>query len=340
MFKNTLQLLSSLQGQATYRMNILPDEEGYLDKECPNAECLSKFKVNADDWENLFLNDAVHCPFCGYSDTYDRWYTTEQMEQAKTQAMEDIEAQLGQALQKDAKDFNRTAPKGIFSMSMEYTGKTYAVNLPAKALKEMQQKIICEKCGARYAVIGSAFYCPCCGNNSARLTFNNAIEKVKSKINNLDFIRGAIAERDRDEAERIHTSLLESSVSDLVIAIQRLCECIYVQLPNAKTLKRNVFQRLDDGNILWKEICGDGYEDWLSGDEYSLLKKCFQQRHILQHKGGIVDVDYVNNSGDTTYAIGQKLIIKEKDVLQYTDIVKKLGKPIINLLDEKINEEK
>ena len=28
------------------------DEKGYLDRECPNEQCLYKFKINMEDWEN------------------------------------------------------------------------------------------------------------------------------------------------------------------------------------------------------------------------------------------------------------------------------------------------
>ncbi len=67
MFRNTLRMLEQLNGTMTYKMDVLPDEDGYYDKECPNEKCLSKFKVNAEDWKNLFSNEAVFCPFCGHS---------------------------------------------------------------------------------------------------------------------------------------------------------------------------------------------------------------------------------------------------------------------------------
>ena len=55
MFRNTLRMLEQLNGTMTYKMDVLPDEDGYYDKECPNEKCLSKFKVNAEDWRNLFF---------------------------------------------------------------------------------------------------------------------------------------------------------------------------------------------------------------------------------------------------------------------------------------------
>ena len=340
MFENTLKLLDQLNGSMTYKMDILPDEDGYYDKECPNEKCLSKFKVNADDWSELFSDEAVHCPFCGHTAPARSWWTTEQIEQAKQQAVDQLSAQIGQALQSDAMSFNRSQPrKSFFKMSMRFSGKTHFVNLPAIALETMEQKIQCEKCGARYAVVGSAFYCPCCGNNSARLTFFNTVEKVRAKINNLNTIREAIEEFSKDEAARTCTSLIETSIPDLVVAFQRLCECVYPQIEGAKPLKRNVFQRLDDGNNLWHELVGAGYDNWITNQQYSKLKRCFQQRHLLQHQDGIVDSDYIAKSGDASYAIGQHLIIKASDIVEYADIVDTLGQKILSLLEGTTKDE-
>ena len=167
MFRNTLRMLEQLNGTMTYKMDVLPDEDGYYDKECPNEKCLSKFKVNAEDWKNLFSDEAVFCPFCGHSAPSRSWWTTEQIEQAKEQAINQVSAKIGQALEADAREFNRSQPrKSFIKMSMKFSGRTSFINLPASALEEMEQKIQCEKCGARYAVVGSAFYCPCCGHIS------------------------------------------------------------------------------------------------------------------------------------------------------------------------------
>lgn len=304
-------------------------------KNAPMKIAYQNSKVYAEDWREKFSDEAVYCPFCGKVAPAKSWWTTEQIEQAKSQAINGVKAKINQALEQDTNDFNRHTPKtGFITMSMKFSGSTYAPNLPAAALEEMQQKITCEKCGARYEVIGSAFYCPCCGCNSAKQTFINTIKKVKSKINNLETVRAAISEYSKDEAARTCSSLIETSIPDLVVALQRLCECIYTQMPGAKAIKKNVFQRLDDGNKLWVELVGEGYEDWISSNEYSKLKKCFQQRHCLQHKEGIVDQEYIDKSGDTSYAVGQHLIIKEKDILDYSNIVTTIGSKIIELSDK------
>ena len=332
-FRNTIRALEELSRTTTYTMEILPDQDGYIDKECPNEGCLSQFKVNDEDWGNLFSDEAVYCPFCGHSAPADKWWTTEQVEQAKRQAVRSVEAKIGNALSRDAREFNRSQPRNSFiKMSMKYKGPTHFVNVPAEALAEMEQKIQCDNCGARYAVIGSAFFCPCCGKNSARLTFTNTIEKVRAKVRNIDAIRELISQTSKDEAARTCTSLLESCVPDLVVAFQRVCECVYPQLPGAGSLRRNVFQRLDDGSALWRNLVGQGYEDWIDSSEMRSLRICFQQRHLFQHQDGIVDQDYIDKSGDTTYQIGQHIIVKKEDVLMYTDIVEKIGNHVLGLL--------
>ena len=143
-FRNTIRALEELSRTTTYTMEILPDQDGYIDKECPNEDCLSQFKVNDEDWGNLFSDEAVYCPFCGHSAPADKWWTTEQVEQAKMQAVKSVEAKIGNALSRDAREFNRSQPRNSFiKMSMKYKGPTHFVNVPAEALAEMEQKMSC-----------------------------------------------------------------------------------------------------------------------------------------------------------------------------------------------------
>lgn len=333
MFDELLKEIKRMKKTRTYTMQVLPDSDGYFDKECPNQECLSKFKVYADDWDKNFNPQKVYCPFCGTSAPGESWWTTEQIEQAEKQAYSKLKSDFSKAMSIGVKNCNKKLPKkGFVTFNLKYKSNIdNFIDLPAYALEELEQKIVCENCGARYAVIGSAFFCPCCGYNSVINIFNNTIEKVRGKIKNIKTIYKAVAVYSKDDAGRTCSSLIETSIPDLVIAFQRLCECIYLKLPNAKPLKKNVFQRLDDGDKLWIDVIGKGYLSWITVDEYTLLKKCFQQRHCLQHQDGIVDNDYIIKSGDTSYKMGQHLIIKERNVLEYADIIEKLGNEILKI---------
>jgi uncharacterized Zn finger protein (UPF0148 family) len=330
MFENIVRELQRLNG-AKVSVPIEADEEGYLDKECPSESCRFNFKVKEEDWKELFKDEAVYCPLCRHEANADSWWTTEQVEQAKNQAMKVLESRIGKALDTDAREFNRKQPRDSFiKISMKVSGfKPYPLLLPIPARELMERKTQCEKCGARYSVIGSAYFCPCCGHNSAERTFDDSVEKILSKIQNTDIIRKAFAKiGKKDEGEVTIRSLIESALSDGVTAFQRLSEEIYSKMPSIPPAPFNVFQRIEDGSRLWKEACGKGYEDWLTPAEMNDLNLLFQKRHLLAHKDGIVDDKYIQKTGDTSYKVGQRIVIKDSDVRRLVELITKLAKEI------------
>lgn len=316
MFYNLEKTLRELSDGVTYHMGIVPDEDGYLDKECPSDECLSKFKVQAEDWAERIQGHDVCCPFCGHQADCEQWFTTEQVEQVKEQAVEYAGQLISNALKKDAR-------RGGF----KYKGNRHFYDLPAETLEVMQQKITCDECGFRYAVIGSAYFCPCCGKNTSTRTYHSMIEKIRNAVANLDTIRNAIS--DKDAAEHCCETLLTGALNELVVTVQHVCEAVYKErVPDAK-LKQNVFQRLDDGNKLWMDLTGEGYKDWLTGGQYESLVRCFQRRHLFDHQAGIVDQKYIDKSGDKSYNVGQRIKLKQNELLQYVTVVDTLCGKVI-----------
>ena len=57
----------------------------------------------------------------------------------------------------------------------------------------------------------------------------------------------------------------------------------------------------------------------------------FQRRHLIEHNNGMVDQKYVDKSGDNSYVIGQRLVVKESDAYALLAIIKKLAKGLMTL---------
>ena len=329
MFENLMRELKNME-RMQVSFPIEADEDGYIDKECPNEECLYQFKVYEEDWRNIFQDEAVYCPKCGKNDISKKWFTTEQVNTAKEMAINNVKAMIGEAMRKDAQQFNRKNRKEFLTFSMKIKGfNEQVINLPIKCKEIFEQKIQCEKCNARYAVVGSAFYCPSCGYNSARHMFNEFINTTNAKISNLDFIKEQLTNINKDDAERVIRTLIETIPNDLVTAIQCLSEDIYSKLPNSQGFRKNTFQRIDDSILLWSEAIGESHNTWLTPEELSKLRKYYQQRHLLAHKNGIVDEEYLRKSKDDNYNIGQRIIIDKYEVIEFTNIIKKLGNEIL-----------
>lgn len=306
---------------------IETDSEGYFDKECPSDNCMFQFKVYAEDWADRFKDESVYCPMCGHNAPADSFWTTEQVKKGQDQAFEYFESKLSKALSDNAKDFNRRQPRNSFiTMSMHYKGsKSNYYIMPIQAQKELQQKITCSKCSARYSVLGSAFFCPCCGYNSVSETFDNSIRKIEAKLKNLVVVRSAVSKISEDEAEITTRSLIESGLSDGVVAFQRFSELTYKKInPDDNKLKLNAFQNLEVGSDYWIKIFNESYKDWLSIEEYNRLNILFQQRHLLAHCEGIVDKKYIEKSGDRKYKVGQRIVVKETEVSELVSLIKKI----------------
>ena len=324
MFDEAIRRMKELNGQQL-SIPIEVDADGYLDRECPASDCLFQFKVLAIDWKNLFKDEQVYCPFCRHEAPAKSWATTEQAEKLSNQANKYISGVLNQALRQGAAEANRQWPSNSWiKLTVSVTGTApQHIMVPIEAKEALTMKVECEQCSAHYAVLGGAFFCPNCGHNSAEQTFNDAIRKVGAKLDNTALVREAFAKaKQLDEGELVVRSLVETALSDCVSALQRLCEELFRRHFPSATVPFNVFQRLDDASELWAGKLGVGYNNWLSALQLQEMKLLYQRRHLLAHSEGIVDDKYLQKSQDTSYKVGQRIVVKERDVKRLMDYVK------------------
>ncbi|MCZ0867145.1 hypothetical protein O0V09_18260 [Dasania sp. GY-19] len=328
MFDELSKELKRLEQTKSISIPIESDEKGYADRQCPAENCEFIFKVHEEDWKNIFKDEAVWCPFCRHEAPADQWYSKEQIEHAKKEAIAMIRGRINKAMRTDARKFNQRQPRNSFvSISMDVKGDSKRTHMiPARAAELMQLDISCEKCTSRFAVIGSAYFCPACGHNSVLQTFSDSLRKIRAKKDNLSVVREAITQATgKDEAELTCRSLIESCLSDGVVAFQKYCDGMYEPYGNPPM---NTFQRLDQGSDRWKKSLGKGYDDWLSKDEMNSLLILFQKRHLLAHNEGIVDSKYINKSSDSTYKEGQRIVVNSDDVERLIFLIEKLSSEI------------
>ncbi len=325
MFDDLIRELDSLK-EFKYEMKIMSDEEGYVDKECPREECLKKFKIYAEDFSIIKEEENMYCPFCGGTSNRENWYTTEQINQAKAQAQEYAMYRFNKAMSEGIRKANRRLnhSKGFIKFKLDFkssTGNNF-INLPARALEEMQQKIECPECGCKYEVIGISYFCPKCGINSLDQTLDKSLDKIKTNIKNIPLILQSSL--NKDDASMICETIKETSLNNIVTAFQVYCESKYDLLKTGKKLQRNLFQSLGKGSFEFNEAIGIEYSDIITEEELNKLVVCFQKRHCFEHNNGIVDDEYIKKSKDTKYNIGERIIIDNREILKYVDIIKKL----------------
>lgn len=308
------------------------DEKGYFDRECPNENCLFTFKINMEDWENKVSDEEVHCPLCGHIGTSDQWWTQEQLEK-----MQDIAASWAMNYIQDEldKSFGSLARSTRNNKFMKITYKPghriSFINNPIGQSEEWETDITCENCGTRYSVIGSAYFCPCCGHNSAVSAFEESMDSIEKMLNSLSEMKEMLTSSyGRDKAETMCRGMLESTLGDIVSAFQKFASCQYDNL-TGKTSKVNDFQMVEKGSQLFETATGEAYSKWLSSGELKEMNLQFQRRHIVEHNNGMIDQRYIDKSDDTSYAVGQRLVVKDSDARTLLSIVKRLCTGLMKL---------
>jgi len=310
------------------------DEKGYFDRECPNENCLYKFKINMEDWENKVSDEEVHCPMCGHIDTSEKWWTQEQLDSMQQIVCSFAESYVSNCLDEAFKGLEKsTRGNKYIKITYKPGNRISFLNNPIGQSEEWETEITCEKCGTRYSVIGSAYFCPCCGNNSAVNAFEESIDSIEKMLKSLTDMKQMFAQSyGKDKAETMSRSLLENSIGDIVSAFQKFAACLYDEI-TGKTSRVNDFQIVEKGSLLFKDAIGKGYEEWLSVGEINQLNILFQRRHLVEHNNGMVDAKYIEKSKDTSYVVGQRLIIKLEDAYNLISIIMKLSNGLQTLKD-------
>lgn len=306
---------------------IALDDKGYLDRRCPSSECGVDFKVHYDDWLSLVKDEAAYCPVCGHAHDAQDFSTPEQYQYFGDMAMQHAMRIFDESMVYQARSFNARPQSGFVRLSVSYEPGAPLLVVPCEATELFRQDISCEQCSCRFATTGAAYFCPACQHNSSSAEYESSVENIERILDTLEQLTAAMrAQHDEDAAENLRRSLLENTLEDLATVLQRRTERLFASLANEASFPRddNLFQRLSDASDLWKQATGTSYEDLLDAQEWAALNTMTERRHKIGHKQSHVDQRYRDKSGDSTYQVGQRLVISKEQVRAYLSAVRKL----------------
>lgn len=332
MFDEIRRELRRLEKPVSVPIDMPLDDKGYFDRKCPHGECGAEFKVLFEDWKDKVPDEFAVCPKCGQKSEPTAFNTSWQQKYINDFARAYMSRQLNDAFGRAAR---RTPPRQLsggllkIQMSVSFKAGHVALVLPPSAAEALRQDLTCDACGCRYSTIGAGFFCPACGQNSPLKDVEGTIEMARKTIEALPTLSETLGKmHDQDIAANFEQQLLEDQLENLVTAFQRGTEALFDRPPCLPLSKRdaNLFQRLTDASTLWKSTTGVGYEDILSSEDLEFLRIMVSRRHKIGHCQGIVDAKYVQQSGDSAYEIGQRLVSKPAHVLRLASVLEMLIK--------------
>ena len=132
----------------------------------------------------------------------------------------------------------------------------------------------------------------------------------------------ALAESaDKELAEHLIGDALENVVSVFdgfgrEVCLQKAADIRFQSLPGAR---RRVLEHF-----------GFDFAGVVTVEHWDYVCRVFQKRHLLAHKMGVIDDDYVQKANDPGAIVGRKIKVSHEEVTSSIDLVETLGRRLFD----------
>lgn len=293
-----------------------PGDEGYIGRECP--KCKKYFKI----LPRRELEGDLYCPYCGYKGDARTFPTLDQVKYAASHVIREATDNLAKELQKLAFDSSNSSGFGL-SVKFE-PGEPYPIHSYKE--EDLETYSQCSNCRLRYAVYGIFGFCPDCGQH-------NSLQILQSNLNLVQKMMDLAKSAEKDISEKIIEDALEDCISTFDGFGRELCKIHQTQSKFPEKINKISFQSLEGAKEGIKSQFKFDIDVGIDNDEWRIANISFQKRHLLAHKMGIIDEEYVKRSGDTTAIIGRKIVITSEDVVRLIPIIEKLAGFLVTSMD-------
>jgi hypothetical protein len=162
----------------------------------------------------------------------------------------------------------------------------------------------------RFAIYGVFGWCPDCGRHNSLKILSKNLELVRKELN---LARAA----EKELAEHLIADALKNVVSAFDAFGREICSQKDgdIHFQNLTGAKRNV-----------RALFNFDFDDEISTDEWASICLVFQKRHVLVHKMGVADADYIQKANDPDAVAGRKIRITDQEIELSVAIVERLGR--------------
>jgi hypothetical protein len=304
-------------------VSIPRDERGFLGRECPASACEGYFLIKPGT--GLAGADlSCHCPYCGHEGPNRTFHTKEQIEYAKSV----VTREVVEAFRKDLKrlEFNHPS-RGPFGIGISMTVKQ-GTPIPIRHYREkaLETYVTCQMCTLDYAVYGVFAYCPDCGNHNSLQILEKNLELTDKQV--------TLTEQLSDAGLRRH--LLEDALENCVSAFdsfgREACRVRASQSRAPAECESISFQNLDRAAQRVSRLFDVDLRGCVSADVWNTAVRAFMKRHVIAHRAGVVDQQYLDETSDAEAILGRLVPLSVDEIRQVADAVRQLGQALIRAL--------
>jgi hypothetical protein len=304
------------------KVSLPTDKNGLISRECPECKGVFKIKLGTGlKGKNL----PCHCPYCGWTNDMSEFNTSEQIEYAKSVAINEIMGALQQDIKEWGRELERSTRNSFIKMKVDFNSSPHQIQYYQE--KQLETYITCEVCTLEYAIYGVFAFCPDCGTHNSIQILNKNMELVQKEItfaNTLD-----------DKELSLH--LIEDALENAVSAFDgfgRATSLAFAGKSSDENQAKDIsFQNIFAARKRIKTLFGIDFASSINETEWEAIIRCFQKRHLLAHKMGVIDEEYIEKAKDINAILGRKIAVSQDEVIELLRLLKIIGKDLYEKLN-------
>jgi hypothetical protein len=189
--------------------------------------------------------------------------------------------------------------------------------------QSQQRKFTCGACGEFNDILGRFGYCSLCGTRNDLADFEEqTVLTIRERLNSG------------------HTP--EDCIRDAVASFDSFVAQVAKQLVNRIPLTERRRNRLTKQRFYDLEEVRATFTNWfdidmcagMKADAYHFVARMFHRRHVYEHNGGEVDQKYLDDSGDTTVRLKQRIHETQQDAHSLLGLLVKMARNIHSTFHE------
>lgn len=311
-------MFSRLDGRENRISITLPeDENGLTSRKCPNQKCNGIFKVKFGT--GLKGDDLpCHCPYCGFTGDMGDFNTPEQQKYIESVALRYVQGIIQEDLKRWGRKIERSMSGGFLSAKVKVSGQPIPLQIYQE--KQIETHVTCEKCTLEYAIYGVFAFCPDCGSHNSLQILNKNLELVQK------ILTFAATLPDQEVGQRLIENALENTVSAFDGFGRATCAAFCGKATDPEKAKALSFQNILGAQTNVRTLFGLDIASAVEEGQWETVNRGFQKRHLIAHKMGVIDDDYVKKAKDPAVIIGRKVVVRPDEITEMTQLLATIGK--------------
>ena len=86
------------------------------------------------------------------------------------------------------------------------------------------------------------------------------------------------------------------------------------------------FQNLSGARRRVQQVYGFDFADGLTDEAWTSACHVFQKRHLLAHKMGVIDAEYIEKANDTGAVLGRRVRVSQGEVSLAANFIETMGR--------------